>query len=545
MKKFISLLLIVCMLASLALSVSAETLTTTLVRKGADPWLFKYNGYYYLVMTGGQKIYCRKATTISGLADASVKGLYSSLTDPTVEERFGTGAELSGTWSPEIYYFSEEEAPGNSGWYMYLALRKATGDSSDIQMVVLKSTTDQPDGPYGHPITGERYHSQMILKEDGTRYSDWGCGQGILKIPTGQYKGLYTTWVTEVGRGLSGSEGKFYQQIKISKMENPWTLSGTIGTVTEPTQEWEYMGSSSTHPRVVEGATAVYGKYGDVYITYSGSGYWSTYGLGQLTWTGGNPLLTSSWVKLSDSATYPNPIFTSRSVSFLTGAGHASFVTDSEGNGFFCYHAYPSTSAGKINDPDTDEPYRNAYIEPYYIDYSKSNGSGVANTGVLVLGYKKDRSPKDPDASGISMNFITDGTTFALEPATVTATPGKYITLSMASTGATGYAVYRKTGSGNYEQIVRTNSTVYIDKDVKADTTYSYIVYAFRNEETAAQSNEVSSKVASRTLWDVLLILRYVAGDTTAIDKDKADINGDGSVTLSDALQTLTSTLNG
>ena len=544
MKRFISLFLVACMFCALALSISAETLTTTLVRKGADPWLFKHNDYYYLVMTGGTAIHCRKAKTISGLATASVRGLYSSLTDPTVEKRFGKGAELSGTWSPEIYYFSEDEAPGNSGWYMYLALRKSTGDSSNIQMVVLKSTTDQPDGPYGHPVTGEKYHSQMVLNEDGTRYSDWACGEGMLKIPTGPYKGLYTTWVTEVGRDTSS----FHQEIMISKMKNPWTLTGSPGVVTTPTQEWEYKGygySDKWYPKVVEGATAVYGKYGDVYITYSGSGYWSTYGLGQLTWNGGDPLKTSSWFKLSDSASYPNPIFTSRSVSFLTGAGHASFVADEDGKGFFCYHAYPSTSAGKINDATTGEPYRNAYIEPYYIDYSKNNGSGVPNTGVLVLGYKKDRAPKDPDATDIEMNFETDGTTFKLEPATITATAGSSITLSMTATDAEGYTIYRKAGSGNYTWLAETTSTTYIDRDVQADTTYSYIVYAFRNEEIAAQSNEVSAKVEPRTLWDVLLVLRYVAGDTAAIAKSKADINGDGSVTLADAIETLKSTLNG
>ena len=199
----------------------------------------------------------------------------------------------------------------------------------------------------------------------------------------------------------------------------------------------------------------------------------------------------------------------------------------------------------KINDPKTGKPYRNAYIEPYYIDYKKDNGSGVANTGVIRLGYKQDRSPKYPDAIDIEMNFVTNGEVFKLEPATVTATPGKYITLSMFSEGAKEYTIYRKVDSGDYKQLAILKQTEYIDKDVKADKTYSYIVYASREEEIAAQSNVVSAKVEPRTLWDVLLVLRYIAGDTAAIPKDKADINGDGNVSLKDAIQTLKSTLNG
>ena len=70
-------------------------------------------------------------------------------------------------------------------------------------------------------------------------------------------------WVAEEGRGQSGATGKFYQKIMIAKMKSPWQFDGEPGIVTTPTQNWEYAGASSTHPRVVEGATPVYGKNGE------------------------------------------------------------------------------------------------------------------------------------------------------------------------------------------------------------------------------------------------------------------------------------------
>ena len=298
MKRFISLLLFVCLFASLALSISAETLSSTLVRSSsADPWICTDGEYYYLATTGSTRVPVFRSKTISGLYSQSATSniVYDSAYDPTVEELFGRGATLSGTWSPEIHYFSEDVAPGYSGWYMLLALRNNTGDSSQVKMVVLKSVSGTPKGPYGHPVTGKKNHSQPLLDAEGNIYDNWGVGQSSLKISEGPYKGIYTTWVTEVYRGTSN----FHQMLMIAKMINPWTVGSDPCMITKPTQSWEETGSgwsgSKYMPAVVEGATALYGTRGDVYITYSGSGYWSDYGLGQITWTGGDPLETSSW----------------------------------------------------------------------------------------------------------------------------------------------------------------------------------------------------------------------------------------------------------
>ena len=490
MKKIFALFLTTCLCFPLMLTASAETLNGTKVRGVADPWLFKHNGNYYLTQTGSTNVSVFESPTLSGFASlkASDYIAYDVKKDPTFIEMYGKTGKVGGTWSPEIHYFSEEAAPGNAGWYMFVALRNSnpSGDSREVKPVVLKSTTDSPRGPYGHPITGEVNRSQRLLKADGTPHNDWGIGVSTLILKEGEYKGIYLTFVTETGRGKSGKDGYFYQSIMIAKMLNPWTLGSVPSVVTTPTQVWEYAGSSETHPRVVEGGTALYGTRGDVYITYSGSGYWSAYGLGQLTWNGGDPLKTESWVKLPELPNKElktfNPVLSSRQAYGISGAGHASFLTDGDGNGFFCYHAYPYVDGVKSKS-------RAAYIEPYYIDYTQWNGTAY---GVLRLGVNENRMAVNPDTATIV--FEIDGTELGV--AALTAVGENGVALTLGAENATGYALYRSTDGKNFTYYADVTSDTYTDTKTVTGETYYYRAYSYREEELGKPS-EIVSAVAS------------------------------------------------
>ena len=386
MKRLIPILIFIAFAFT---SAECKPLNGTLIRKGtADPCLVYQDGNFYLTMTGASRLALIQDSSLARLSTDYHKLkdniIYDSKLDPTVKALFGDDATINGTWSPELHHFSEEEFPGMSGWYLYFALRKKVVEngrtsSRTIKTVVLKSLSGEIQGPYGNPVTSDEHHTQPLLNERGEVLDTWCVGASILRIPSGKYRGVYLTWVEEVGRGEG--LGKFYQKIMISRISSPWQIKGESGIVTTPTQKWEFRGSSKTHPRVVEGATAVYGDKGEVYITYSGSGYWSDYGLGQLTLRRergdyANPLLTDSWIKYNR-----NPIFTAVGSEGLRGAGHAFFLKDAKGKRFFCYHAYPIVDGKKSK-------WRNAYIEPYSIDYSTSNPT--APEGVLRMGKMGD-----------------------------------------------------------------------------------------------------------------------------------------------------------
>ena len=241
--------------------------------------------------------------------------------------------------------------------------------------MVLKSLGATPAGPWGHPTTHIKGQTQRFLDAKGDPFTAWAIGVSFLRIPTGKYKGIYATWVDEVGRGQG--KGYFYQRLRIAKMKTPWQIDSEASTITTPTQAWEKKGSSSTLPEVVEGGTAVYGEHGEIFLTYCGSGYWSDYGQGQLTLKRENgdyadPLKESSWIKYAN-----NPVFSSVSSSDLRGAGHVFFFKDAAGKSFVCYHAYPYINGVK-------QSSRNSYVEPFTIDYDAK--SETAPDGVLKFG---------------------------------------------------------------------------------------------------------------------------------------------------------------
>ena len=372
------------------------TKTGTLVRTSvADPCMNYVNGTFWLTMTGSANIALIHDTSLSNLTTSAHSNasnlVYRSASDPNVEALYGAGAEINGTWSPEIHYLSSDDAGADAGWYMYFGLRKKSDDSRYVRPVLLKSSSGTIAGPYVHPVSGTSNETMTLQWSDGTTVDDWVVGPSILRIPSGAYQGLYLMWVDEVGRGEG--LGNFYQRLRIARLTKPWKLATAPATITQPTQSWEKKGANSTLPQVVEGCTAIYGDHGEIFVAYCGSGYWSEYGLGQLTLKQvagdyANPLETSSWIKYSG-----NPVFSSQPSSDLRGAGHAFFFKDDVGTRFMCYHAYPYVDGVK-------QSSRNAYVETYTIDYdsvSETAPQGVLKFGLLGTGVSAPVSTSEFD----------------------------------------------------------------------------------------------------------------------------------------------------
>ncbi len=359
---------------------------TSLVRNspnGADPWLFYHDGFYYYIATAaGQGLQLVKATNLGDLATATSVQIYKP------EKGHEYSAHL---WSPEIHYFSAEEIGEEyAGWYCFLgsqpddAWHAANGAVDDPagfgeqRAFVIKCLTDDLTGPWGHPITGEPNVPQKIQFPD----SDFNVNEltgGCSVITINGVK--YITFISEVGRETSGtSDFNFYQTINIAKFTNPWTIEGQPKVICKPDYDWEKGGSEDgIHPQVVEGSTAVYGPNGEVYIIYSGSGYWTAkYQLGQLTYIGGadgDPTDINNWQKK------PTSIFSQSSE--LTGCGHASYVTGHDGQRWICYHAYPKGDGN-----------RRAYVEPYYFkDGNVVIGDGSGHPAAMSTVYTATLNP--------------------------------------------------------------------------------------------------------------------------------------------------------
>jgi GH43 family beta-xylosidase len=193
--------------------------------------------------------------------------------------------------------------------------------------------------------------------------------------------GTYITYVAEDGRGTAD----FHQTINLSRIVNPWTLSGKPTVLTKSEYDWEMHGygqSSSDpnlwYPKVVEGGTAVYGANGEVYLAYAASGYWTIYySIGFLRYRGGDPFDAANWVK------NPEPIL-SRS-STVNGIGTGPTFTDHDGNAWICYQARIGT---------TTASGRFAFVEPYHAGATAlSIGEGTGHPASLQKTYTVNVNP--------------------------------------------------------------------------------------------------------------------------------------------------------
>ena len=370
-----------------------HTFTNPIRNNGADPWVFFHDGNYYYISTGGSVLKLYRAANFGDLKLDNGTTIY----DPESGHEWSTDL-----WSPEIHYFSKEEVgEKNAGWYCFLSSqpddeylaanpqpKDVAGFGNQRAYVIKCLDGDNLFGRWGHPVTGEvNVPQKLTFTKSDHNVKEFTSGCSVIRI-NGQ---VYLTFVSEVGRETAGTEKpNFYQTINIAKLTNPWTVDDVPTVICKPDYDWEKHGSEDKiHPQVVEGTVPIYGDNGEVFLIYTGSGYWTTfYELGQMKFLGGDPKDVKNWEKK------PTPIL-SKSQE-LNGCGHASRVTDTSGQGWLVYHAYTGT---------TTSSGRAAYAEPYYIKDGNvviGNGSTHPESPKKVYNIPTNSTPIGEKISGFT-----------------------------------------------------------------------------------------------------------------------------------------------
>jgi GH43 family beta-xylosidase len=208
-------------------------------------------------------------------------------------------------WAPELHFVQ-------GTWYIYVAADD--GQNKNHRMIVLEGTSDSPQDPF-------TFKGQMV-----TSANRWAIDGTPLQMPDGR---LYFLW-----SGWEGSEN-VAQHLYIAPMSNPWTLSGDRVRISSPQRHWELNGK----PLINEGPQVLWHE-DTCFVIYSASGSWSDdYCLGQLTWTGSDPLDPASWIKK------PTAVFSRTEDVF--GPGHASFVKSCDNTeDWIVYHSAKRKGAG-------------------------------------------------------------------------------------------------------------------------------------------------------------------------------------------------------
>jgi GH43 family beta-xylosidase len=166
------------------------TFRNPLKREGADPCLTYYKGWYYLSTTTAVDVRLRRARRLAELKDAPDRVVWKD----------DTPTRFRDIWAAE---FHRLDGGGGPRWYLYYTA--SDGEDTHHRLYVAESAGDDPLGPY-------QFKARLQTDPDNAQYAIDGT---VLRRPDGA---LYFLWC---GRPSPAGQGLY-----ISRMTNPWTLTG-------------------------------------------------------------------------------------------------------------------------------------------------------------------------------------------------------------------------------------------------------------------------------------------------------------------------------
>ncbi|UPL47724.1 glycoside hydrolase family 43 protein [Hymenobacter sublimis] len=280
---------------------SSTTFTNPLLPTGADPFVAQKDGYYYYLHTTYNDLRIWKTAKMSDLPLATATIVWRP---PT------TGAAAGNLWAPELYFFDGK-------WYLYYSAGPAGPDLGQQRTWVLENASADPTtgtwvdkGRIFNPTEDFWAIDGTVLEQNGNRYFIWS--------------------------GHNGRDG--IQRLYISKMSNPWTLTGPRVELSHPEYPWENVG-----PPYVNEGPEILQRNGQTFLVYSAS-FCGTddYTLGMLrTTTTADPMLPTSWRKSAQ------PVFTKNPSGNVYAPGHNGFFVSKDGSeNWLVYHANNNPGEG-------------------------------------------------------------------------------------------------------------------------------------------------------------------------------------------------------
>ena len=284
------------------------------IANGADPWITRHNGYYYVCQSNGD--INSKGISVSKSSKLSQLGKAVRVWNTPAE-----GWNSSQVWAPELHYF-------NKKWYIYYAAGKAGPPYIHQRSGVLESVTDDPQG---------KYIDKGILNTGVDTENETGMIWAI-DVNVGRIGGkLYATWS---GWEQNATTDKTSQHLYIAEMSNPWTISSKRVKISSPDQSWETGGPLDLN----EGPQFLM-RNGQVFIIYSTRESWTPeYRLAQLKLKDPvkTPLDPANWEK-------SGPVF--QGTAKVLGTGHASFIQSPDDKEWWIfYHTKKSKNPGWARD---------------------------------------------------------------------------------------------------------------------------------------------------------------------------------------------------
>jgi GH43 family beta-xylosidase len=304
---------------------------------GADPWVVRNDGSYYLVQSRDNGIWVSKSSALTGLFTGAVK----------VWSAPSSGWNRANIWAPELHYIDGK-------WYIYYAAGPSgTAPATFVNQrsFVLESVSADPQGAYVDK-------GMLLTDDDGEMVTDnkWAIDLTVERL-NGQLYAVWSGWEQN-----STTTDRVTQHLYIAPMSNPWTISGNRVKLSSPVESWE----RGTELDLEEGPEFLQ-HGGQVFIIYSTrESFLPDYRLGQLRLSSptANPLDPASWTK-------SGPVFTGAGTVY--GVGHASFTVSPDGTeSWIVYHSKT------VNGPGWDDRYIRMQKFGWNADGSPAFGTPVA-----------------------------------------------------------------------------------------------------------------------------------------------------------------------
>jgi GH43 family beta-xylosidase len=278
------------------------TFTNPLLSSGPDPWVIGKDTTYYYMNTLGDHLAIWPTGKMSALSKA---------TPVTIWTPPATGSYSKEIWAPELHLFDNK-------WYMYFAADD--GNNFHHRIYVLENDAADP--------TSAAWTFKGKVAD--TTNDRWAIDASAFEYKGNRYL-IWSGWPDTVN---------IEQDIYISQLSDPTTITGKRVLISSPTLSWERQGAP---PAVNEGPEALLSPNGQLFLTYSASGCWTdSYSLGLLTLKpGGDPLSPGDWTKSQ------NPVFSTNGANGAYAPGHNGFFVSRDGTqNWLLYHANSMAGQG-------------------------------------------------------------------------------------------------------------------------------------------------------------------------------------------------------
>ncbi len=206
------------------------TFANPLLEAGPDPWVYKHtDGYYYFMVTKGDRLDLGRSKTLSGIGGSPEK---------TIWRKPESGPNSKAIWAPEIHHLDGK-------WYIYYTATDAKNDGDHNRYVFVLENAS-PD-----PMTGAWTDKGKV----NTKYT--GLDGSVFEHKGKRYF-MYSAYV--------GPQSRLF----IVPMTNPWTLEAPEVEIARPTYPWEKF----RNREILDGPEFLKGKKDKIFIVYSATACW-------------------------------------------------------------------------------------------------------------------------------------------------------------------------------------------------------------------------------------------------------------------------------